>query len=347
MSAQMFDRCVQSIVSMMVMMLAVVAVSFVGVAQVDARPQPAKVTLKFDRLDVVQEGSRLTVDYVIDRNDWNALQKAKIEPRMDLYLPGQGRNSSFEHHAGYTLSRNSGKVVFQRVPEKLRQNEVGIRVESAKGQNRIGMLSFGRQKGAEIRVKARVIEPSRPVQPSRPVEPSRPSQPSRPHHPSRPVEPSRPHHPREDSQVDIINACKQSSTFSSDFDKCLADAKHLRGQQVAIINACGQYRHGLSACMQKASRLPAREEVSIIRACGQHSTFASDMSSCLDNASGFRQEAAPVIEACGQATRFGSEMQKCMQITSTYRRPAAPIIRACKSAATFSSDFEKCLEQSR
>src|SRR5690554_4367271 len=303
MSAQMFDRLFQSTISLVVM-LAVVAVSFVGVAQVEARPTSNKVGLRFERLAVVQDGSRLTVDYTIDRNDWNALEKAKIEPRLDLYLPGQGRNASYSHFAGYTLSRNSGKVVFQRVPENSRNRDVGIRVVSAKGQNRIGTLRFGQQKGEEIRVGVRVVEvsqptrpsrPSRPAEPSRPVEPARPSRPSRPSHPVEPARPhhpphrpERPHHPREDSQVDIINACKQSSTFSSDFDRCLADAKHLRGQQVAIINACGQYRHGLSECMTKAARLPAYEEVSIIRACGQHSTFGSDMSSCLDNASGFR-----------------------------------------------------------
>ncbi len=373
MSAQVFGRLVQSMTSI-VIMLAVIAVSFVGVGQVDAKPQP-KISLRFDRLDVVQEGSSLTVDYAINRNDWNAVQKANIEPRMDLYLPGQGRKSNLEHHAGYTLPRNSGKIVFQRVPENSRQNEVGIRIANAKSKNRNVALSFGRQQGEEIRVKVRVIEVSRPTQPSRPTRPSQPSRPSRPSHPPveperphhephyperpqhdhypdrphhEPHRPSRPHHDRADSQVDIINACKQNSTFSSDLDKCLSDAKQLRGHQtVAIINACGQRQNGLSECMRSATSLPEYEAVEIIRACGQRSTFSSDMKTCLDSTVGFRQEVTPVIQACGQASTFSSDFVTCMNITSSYRQPAAPIIRACKSASTFSSDFKKCLEHSR
>lgn len=363
MSTQNTVRLVQLVVVMAVMMAGAVA-SFGGPGVAEARSSP-QLEIRFERLNVTQESSRVTVDYVINSQDWSQLQRAKIEPRMDLYVPGQQRSAKFEHHAGYTLTRASGKVVFQRVPAGQRQGEVGIRVVNAKGGKRVGPISLGRQKGDELRVPVKVVnaaQPERPVrgQPSQPARPSRPAEPARPDRPSRPVQPSQPARPGhggghghgggygQDSQVEIINACKRNTTFSSDLEKCLADAKNMRGRQtVAIIEACGKNRHGLSDCMRASARLPERQQVSIIQACSQASTFQSDMKKCLEISSGFRQEAAPVILACNRATSFSSDMQACLSTTATYRRPAAPIVQACADASRFSSDFKQCLEHSR
>ncbi|MBA2663573.1 MAG: hypothetical protein H0U74_14890 [Bradymonadaceae bacterium] len=298
-----FQRCPR-VALFAAMMFAFAAASFASSPDAQARPG-THLEITFERLTITQEPGQIVVDYVIRADDWRRLQRAELAPRLDLFLARGSHGNHEVRHSGQSVQRAQGRLVYRGASVHHHQDTVGLQLLGAHKATRIDRISFGELCGSKIAVAIAHRRPRADRSPPKarpapaPAPAPRAARPRRgpridEHSPPAPACTGRADVdcpiacPQSASRTDMIRACQANTRFASDFDACL-----VRGQ-----------------------RLASHQAVSTINACGQHSAFGSDMTRCLDIATGMRHNPAPVVQACGEATRFASDMHACMVTSS-------------------------------
>ncbi|MFU8804453.1 MAG: hypothetical protein ACNA8W_11630 [Bradymonadaceae bacterium] len=295
--------------------LILTAVFTIGLSSPVEAQTRTKVALEvsFDALEVTQTSRGVVIEYAISRSDWRQLQSAKLSPTLNLFLPDR-RGNQHTLHSGQTLTEREGRLVYRGAEVNPRRGEVSLELFGENRRSRIARMTYG-ERGAEQIVVTIHHRESAPE--------------NKPRRRDRVVveeEVVVEHdvivdHQEEvyfDYGAEIIRACKQHTSFSTDFDACLA----------------------------RGYRLPTYTAVSTIHACGENSSFGTDMTRCLDIAQTYYLDPTYMIRACGQVTSFATDMHSCMRATAPAQHDSTSVIQACGNATSFGSDLIQCVERS-
>lgn len=327
---------------MMTQAVAMVAVAAVGVmaAPEDAAAQrrgpghnrphraQANIDVVFQQIEVTRVGDGWAIDYTIEDNSWNSLQRAGISASLRMYSPNSNRQYTFRHSSG--ISSRRGRVIYPHSVSFDEINTIELELQGSNDRYRVARSTYHEQCSPRVRVA--IDERHR-----------------RPRH--RPAaHPHRPHHPQHGGRAQVIAACEQNTRFRSDFDACLDRGLRLPTQEApSIINACGRastHSSGLRSCLDGAFALQG-DRADTIRACGEVSKFDSGLSSCLTRASRYTFTASHVIRACGAQTNFDSELNACIDAAIVLPpRQASATVTACGQATSFASGFNQCINHS-
>lgn len=290
------------------------------------------IDITFQSLEVTRVGDGWAVDYVIDNNSWNSIQRAGISANLFLYSP-DARQSSYQFRHSSSVRTQRGRVIYPSNVDLEDANSIEIALEGSGRGYRISRTTYDSQCSPRVRVGIDERHRRR----------------GRGHGHGHGH--GNDHHPRHDSgRAQIISACERNTRFRSDFDACLSRGLSLPSHEApSIITACGSAtRHGsgMSACLDNASRLRG-DRAETVRACGEVTKFDSDLNACLNRASTYSYTASYVIRACGAQTNFSSDFNACMDHSAALPNRQAPAtINACGAATRHSSGFKQCLQTS-
>ncbi|TXD33646.1 hypothetical protein FRC96_15810 [Lujinxingia vulgaris] len=334
-------------------MIAVVMMCATLLFSLNASAQSRGYDVQLNTLSVERDRGQLIITYQVDARDWRALQQARIQPRLNVYLP-EGSSRDFEFVQALRIDAPRGQATMN-LGRRAAASHAELRLVGTQGPHTITTIRLERRRPAQT-LRLPIVELRRsPGYPDRDDryhrddrhdrddrygrddrhdrddrydrrrdrDDRRPPRAGRPHRPGPPPHagyPTHPHHPRPGaSRAQIIEACGDQSPFPS------------------------QVTH----CIESATLLPPSYAVATIRACGDATTFSGDFEHCMTTASAYRTPPAPAIRACGEATSFSSDLRGCISAAAGFRHQPAPVIRACSEATTFSSEFQQCLDASR
>lgn len=255
-------------------------------------PAPQQnLNVAFDSLRVTADRSSVTIQYTIDNQDWRQLSRHNIRPRLNLYTASRHGEFTFAHAAD--LPTRTGEVTFSGVSLR-RSDAVELRLSGDRGRVKIATTAYRNTRGNRVRIAV-----------------ASPPPPRRDHRP--------PAHPpaRRWTQAELIDACNNATSWSSD----------------------------LSKCIEKGGRLA--DAPNTVAACGAQTQWSSDLLKCLDLAANLRFNPDATIRACGAQTQWSSDFVSCLTEAPHLGRDAVEIVNSCGAATQWSTDFKNCLVASR
>src|SRR5690554_3913662 len=225
----------------------------------NASAQNRGFDVRMDTLSLERDRGQLVITYQIDSQDWRALQQARIEPRLNIYLP-EGSSRSFEFQQALRVDSPRGQASINLGP-RAAASHAELRLVGTQGRNTITTMRLASMRPAQTlrlpivelrraperpgrvdrddrydrddrpgrpdrydRDDRRPPHVGRPPHAGRPQPPGPPPHAGRPHQPGPPpyAGPSRPAPTRPGaSRAEIINACGQQSPFSSAVTSCI------------------------------------------------------------------------------------------------------------------------------
>ncbi|WP_164856221.1 hypothetical protein [Lujinxingia sediminis] len=320
--------------------------------------------VQLNTLSVERDRGQLIITYQIEARDWRALQQARIQPRLNVYLP-EGSSRDFEFVQALRIDAPRGQATMN-LGRRAAASHAKLRLVGTQGQHTITTMRLeGRRPAQTLRMP--IVElrrpPHRPDRPDRPGRPDRPDRPGRPDRPDRPGRPDRPDRPcrpdrgncndhHDDHYHEHDHTCDHHHDHRPPHTEFPQPPPRPRpgASRAQIIEACGDespFPRQVAQCIESAVLLPPNSAVATIRACGDATTFAGDFEHCMTTAPAYRTPPAPAIRACGEATSFSRDFRSCISTAAGFRHRPAPVIRACSEATSFSRDFQQCLDASR
>ncbi len=279
--------------------------------------------VRFTALDVDMHRGGLRVTYEIDHQDWHALQRAHIRPRLNLYAPGhQGR---FEFVQSVRLDADAGTIEYARGTISRHTRFVEVRLSGERGRTRIARTSFGSDCARRVRLAVH-----------------RPGPPRGHGH-------GHGHGHGEYDEVALIEACARSTSWSGDLNQCIAKARNLDHDAPATIVACSSatsWSGDFLACLDLAANV-GRNRPGTIAACSAATSWSGDFKSCLGTAAGYRSDASPTIAACKAATTWSGDFKSCLDEARFLGPRGARVVDACGAATSWSGEFKQCLVGAR
>ena len=304
-----------------------------------ASPNDRNLTARFSKLQVAQGDHKIAIKYSLTPSSWNAFRRAKIEPRLNIYSLDH-RKARYVYRYSTKLRSRSGTITYARKDIRLRQSKtVEIQVVGFRGTKQIARSVHGKQTAKRLRLVVRDKREHACEDDDKTVK-----------HPKKPHR-KRDRGPRSARQADIIRACDANTTFDSEMNKCLLDAKKLTASNpVAIINTCGQatfFNSDFRKCLDGAAKI-AVAPAATIKACDDVTDFGADFGRCLTKSASYKHtNPAPVVRACGRHTDFGSDLGKCIDSARGVHGNRAKVVDICGRATNFGSELLGCVERSR
>lgn len=337
---------------------ALLLVSLAMIPSAIAGPKDRNLTADFSELQVIQRDHKVVVKYTLTKSSWNALQRAEIEPRLNIYSPGR-KKARYVYRYSTELPSRSGKIVYAPEDVRIRDSRtVEIKMVGFGGPKQIARSSYDTQTSESIRL---VVKDKRTAS----CEEERVTVVHKPERPARGRDVRPVSHPRDRDrargrgrdrghrgvrQADIIRACDANTQFESEMNKCLDRADKLAASSaVAVINACGQstsFDADFRKCLGGAAKLSVAP-VATIKACDAATDYAPDFNHCMTKSASYKRSSpAPVVRACGRHTGFGSDLGKCIDSARGVRGNKAEVVDACGNATNFGSELLRCVERS-
>ncbi|TXD35961.1 hypothetical protein FRC98_14920 [Lujinxingia vulgaris] len=349
-------------------MIAVLMMCATLLFSLNASAQNRGYDVQLNTLSVERDRGQLIITYQVDARDWGALQQARIQPRLNVYLP-DGSSRDFEFVQALRIDAPRGQATM-RLGSRAAASHAELRLVGTQGPNTITTMRLERRRPAQT-LRLPIVELRR--------------SPGYPDHDDRDRDDrydrdrddryDRDRYGRRHDRDDRYGRDRDDHDDRDDRYDRRRDRDHRRpphagrphrpgppphaghphhprpgASRAQIVEACGDqspFPGQVTHCIESATRLPAADAVATIRACGDATTFSGDFEHCMNTASAFRTPPAPAIRACGEATSFSSDFRGCVSAAAGFRHRPAPVIRACSEATSFSRDFQQCLDASR
>jgi hypothetical protein len=276
-----------------------------------------EMTVEFTHLAVDVRNDAVTLNYEVARDDWRAMRRKSVEPRVNIFTR-DARRGAFTYAYSAALESRIGRITYPPTVKLRGTRVVELEVVGYSGIYRVSQTRFGENCGERVRVRvgaATSPNSDRNTHIDRPRREAfdRPNPRTRRDH--------RPRHLRPHVDVAaIIDACRTYAPHRDTAD-CIADAR----AQADIWRAADT-----------------------VEVCGSSTKWAHDFRDCMKVAQPVRFGAADVIEACERQTDWPHERNACVKEAASWERPgAADVIDACGEATRFDHEFDSCLEESR
>lgn len=310
--------------------LAAVAVLVLGLSTANADHGHHRADVHFHQLTMDLEGHLLTVDYTVDADDWERIERLGVTPRFDLYIPVDrgddvylawdvelyDRSGAFEIR-GHSLLYRIATVRFDPVEEYWTERAGDVRLGGDFGHTLEFPLydapttyrSTGSDRSSDDRRSDRRDRSRRGSDERR----------DRDRRGDRDRRRDRDRDETSDETEDraaIVDACGDATTFSSSRQHCVETAPDIGfGDAAETVEACGRatsHSSTFQACLDVATDFRAAPSPTV-RACGEAASHSSHFESCLKAASDYEDDASSIVESCGDSTNFGSRIAECVE----------------------------------
>ncbi len=289
------------------------------------------IGVEFDELFLGTYDGELSLEYTIDVQSWNSLQRHGVVPTIDIYASANVCDGQPIYENVELYERSDIFILDHQ--DFQRSDTVRVRFSQ----------SMYRSQGTTVRLSGSLTqtwEVSRSHSASYSRSQTSRSRSHRDHSRSSRSNRSgneRSHRQRNGASCSGRHDCTDSGGAHGD----------IQAQLVTACAANATFEDDRRQCVQQAQRLHHSDAISVIEACGQQTSFSSDFGACMQKATTFRTCPASAIHACGEATSFSSDFAACLDSAASYRSDPSPVIRSCGNASTFSSSVAGCVADAR
>lgn len=275
--------------------------------------QREKIDVAFETLSAKYDGDKLVVRYEIKRKHWKRLRRSGIEPKINMYGYSPKHGSKFLRQV--RIDQREGKVFAK--PDRLRGDEIQIRLVGSSQTAFIGDLGYHRQCASKLNVQlVRTYK-------------------------------QKLHHGWKRSEFDAMKSV--CAKYYVSHKSCFAMIQKTGKRSPSVFEACDdavQWSSEFKQCVASASRLK-RRPANIVRACSSSTEWFSDFNACMKLATNINAAPARTIKACSTATEWQSDFRNCVKVAGTYTDRPDRVIAACDENTEWASDFNRCLKKAK
>ena len=297
--------------------LSCVALTSTSFAQSTAQTQSADLHGQFKRLELSKQRGKMSVSYKLTKSSWRSFKQARVEPRLNIYLPNGTR---YEYAYSVRLPKRKATITLPKM--NLRGvRDAEVRLVGFEGAYRIASVGLGKTKARRLRValvrqgaQGQVVQTQPPVQ---------------------------------NGRAQIIAACKANTRYNSELNDCITRALKLRGRRAPqVVHACGKgtaYHSGFQQCLTLAARVPGNK-VDAVTVCAEASSYDSGLTKCLTRVGAIKSsDPVALVRACGKVTSYDSGAEECIRTAGVSKGPMAPAVLACGAHTSYDSEVKSCL----